>query len=92
MEVDELAIERSWRARGFGFRAGTCDPFDTWVDEGHSVREIVMVASGAIRVRLGDDERTAAIGEEVIIPAGIPHVIENLGPEPARVLFGYEAR
>jgi mannose-6-phosphate isomerase-like protein (cupin superfamily) len=74
---------------GFSFNVGTCDAGDVWIDHGHNVEEIVMLASGAIYVRIGDRSVDVSVGDEIVIPTGVDHEIRNVGSTPARILFGY---
>jgi mannose-6-phosphate isomerase-like protein (cupin superfamily) len=89
-QIDEARVQRSWHDRGFGFRESVCAAGDVWTDEGHSVREIVMVASGRVAIQIDSETIRPAPGEECIIPAGRGHEIRNVGEEPARIFFGYE--
>jgi mannose-6-phosphate isomerase-like protein (cupin superfamily) len=89
---DEDAIRAAWKDRGFTFQGGTCDVGDVWTDQGHDVEEIVTIAAGAIRLRIGDRCVDVGVGDEIVIPIGVDHEIGNIGSTPARILFGYSTR
>jgi quercetin dioxygenase-like cupin family protein len=45
------------------------------------------VISGALRFRFGDQLFIAAAGSTVLVPAGVPHMFGNAGPEPSRFVI-----
>jgi quercetin dioxygenase-like cupin family protein len=66
---------------------------DFWTRPDHSVAEHVHpqmeerweVIAGAVRFRIGGEERTARTGDEVIAPPGTPHASRNAGGEGAHL-------
>jgi quercetin dioxygenase-like cupin family protein len=49
--------------------------------------EFMYVLDGRLRFRLADDMSEAPAGSFVFIPKGLPHTWQNVGEEPARILF-----
>jgi mannose-6-phosphate isomerase-like protein (cupin superfamily) len=44
---------------------------------------IVVLVSGAARAHVGDEVLDAGPGDLIEIPRGLPHWVENTGPEPS---------
>jgi len=55
------------------------------------VDEIIIVTSGTLDFRLGEERRIVGPGHTISIPAGTPHAFTVLGNEPAR-LIGFMPR
>jgi quercetin dioxygenase-like cupin family protein len=51
--------------------------------------EFMYVLDGLLRFLLADDMSEAPAGSFVFIPRGVPHTWQNVGKEPARILFGF---
>ncbi len=49
--------------------------------------EFVYVVSGAVVLRIGDQEVEMAAGDAAVVPVGERHRIRNPGPGPARAVF-----
>jgi len=54
-----------------------------------SAEEVVIVLVGAARAVVGEEERSAARGELVLIPADVPHEVHNDGDGTLRFLALY---
>jgi quercetin dioxygenase-like cupin family protein len=48
--------------------------------------ETLYLLEGTVRVRVGDDEFTAGVGDFVFMPRGLPHSLSALGDPPPRLL------
>src|ERR687883_1582564 len=48
--------------------------------------ESLYLLTGAVRVRVGDDEFTAGVGDFVFMPRGLPHALAPLSDAPPRLL------
>jgi mannose-6-phosphate isomerase-like protein (cupin superfamily) len=59
--------------------AGDAVPLHT-----HQTDEAVIIDSGQIEARLGDERRAVGAGAVIFIPAGTPHGYHNTGSEVAR--------
>ena len=53
----------------------------------HAVDELVMPVEGEIEMQ--GRRLRPAVGEEVLIPAGVPHTVRNLGNGQNRWCYGY---
>lgn len=62
---------------------------DAGPEETHAADQIVYVVEGEIAVRVGDEERQAAAGALIMIPAGARHHVRNPGKEPLFFLTVY---
>jgi quercetin dioxygenase-like cupin family protein len=49
--------------------------------------EVLYVVDGTIRFKLGDEMHETAAGGFAFIPRGVHHAWQNVGSEPARVMF-----
>jgi quercetin dioxygenase-like cupin family protein len=48
--------------------------------------ETVYMLEGRVRIRVGDDEFTAEVGDFVLMPRGLPHSLSSLSDAPPRFL------
>lgn len=84
------ATRRNWRSRGFGCDIWTDPPGQVWEDYTHSVDELVMVLEGEVEFEVGGKVLRPAVGEELLIPAGVRHSVRNRGRSISRWLYGYK--
>jgi len=54
--------------------------------------EALLVLAGRLRVSVGEETDTAGPDDLVLIPSGVPHSVENVGEETARMLGCFGAR
>lgn len=87
--MDREAIARDWRARGFSCDIWTDPPGQVWADFVHGTDELVMLIEGEIELRFGGRTLRPAVGEEVFVPAGMPHTVINIGNRSNRWFYGY---
>ena len=52
----------------------------------HQVDEAIVVESGEVELRLGDESRVVTGHSVVFVPAGVAHGARNVGSEPASYL------
>jgi mannose-6-phosphate isomerase-like protein (cupin superfamily) len=52
----------------------------------HPYDEIFVVVAGTVRVEAGGETTEATPDEIVVVPAGVPHVFTNVGPDRARLV------
>ena len=52
----------------------------------HRSEELYHITAGHGRMTLDDEHFEVGPGDTVCIPPGTPHCIENVGPEPLRIL------
>lgn len=87
--MDKDRIARDWHARGFSCDTWTDPPGQVWADFVHATDELVMLIEGEIELRFAGQRLRPAVGEQVLIPAGEPHTVTNVGASRNRWLYGY---
>lgn len=87
--MDKEKVARDWHARGFSCDIWTDPPGQVWADFVHTTDELVMLMEGDIELRFGGRVLHPAVGEEVLIHAGMPHTVINIGSRRNRWLYGY---
>jgi mannose-6-phosphate isomerase-like protein (cupin superfamily) len=87
--VDQSAVERSWKERGFSCGLWVDPPGQVWTDYVHDTDELVMVVEGDVEFEIDGKVDRPAPGEELFIPARARHTVRNLGRGESRWLFGY---
>ena len=85
-------VRTEWASRGFSFELWSDPPGRVWSDFVHDVDEVAMLLEGKIEFTIGKDTLRPAIGEELLIPAGVRHTVVNVGSTPNRWCFGYRHR
>ena len=83
-------IRADWARRGFSFEYWIDPPGQTWRDFGHRVDELLMLVEGEIELELDGRVMRPALGEEVLIGAGVRHTVRNVGGTSNRWCFGYK--
>ena len=58
----------------------------------HEDDELIVVLSGTLRVRIGDESHEVGAEHTVVVPPGAPHGFEAIGDEPARILGFFPAK
>lgn len=89
--VDQAAVGKDWRARGFSCGLWTDPPGQVWEDFVHDADELFMVVEGEIELEVGGEVLEPKTGQEVLIPAHTRHSVRNVGGTTARWLYGYKA-
>jgi quercetin dioxygenase-like cupin family protein len=87
--VDQVAVARSWRDRGFSCDLWVDPAGQVWADFVHAVDEVVMVVQGDVEFEVAARSHRPGVGEELLIPAGEKHTVRTLGPSGSRWLYGY---
>ncbi|MGD2141456.1 MAG: cupin domain-containing protein [Burkholderiales bacterium] len=82
-------VKSDWRSRGFSCEVWTDAPGQVWADFVHDVDELVMVIDGEVEFEFNGSALRPHTGEELMIPAGAPHTVRNVGQTTSRWLFGY---
>lgn len=88
--VDLDATRRRWHSRGFSCDVWTDPPGQVWEDYTHAVDELVMILEGDVEFELSGKIVRPAVGEEILIPAGVLHSVRNRGKTASRWLYGYK--
>lgn len=92
MTVNLDPTRQSWKSRGFSCGVWTDPPGQVWENYTHAVDEIIMVLEGNVEFELGGKVLRPAVGEEILIPAGILHSVRNKGKTTSRWLYGYKLK
>ncbi len=87
--MDRAKMERDLHTRGFSCGHLTDPPGQVWRNYIHNVDEVLIVVEGEMELELQGQTFRPAIGEEVLIPAGVVHTVRNVGPTTARWIYGY---
>ncbi len=66
---------------------GTGAPLHTHADD-----ELIVILSGRLRVRVGDETHEVESDHTIVIPPGVPHGFEAIGDAPARILGFFPAQ
>jgi mannose-6-phosphate isomerase-like protein (cupin superfamily) len=85
-------VSDDWRARGFGCGIWTEPPGQVWADFVHAVDELVMPVAGEVEIEMRGRRLRPAVGEEVLIPAGVPYTVRNPGNIQNRWCYGHHQR
>lgn len=87
--VDRTAVAADWRARGFSCDIWEDPPGQVWADFVHGTDELAMVVDGDVEFEFAGETYRPPPGQELLIPAGAPHTVRNVGRSPSRWLYGY---
>lgn len=88
-QEDYRAVAADWLRRGFSCGLWADPPGATWVDFVHGTDELLMVLAGEVELEVAGRRFFPAIGEEVLIPAGVRHSVWNRGTTTSYWLYGY---
>lgn len=58
----------------------------------HEDDELIVILSGTLRVRIGDETREVGAEHTVVVPPAVPHGFEAVGDAPARILGFFPAK
>ncbi|MCW5799845.1 MAG: Cupin domain-containing protein [Nitrospira sp.] len=87
--VDRQLVAAEWQERGFSCDLWVDPPGQVWEDYRHATDELVMPVAGRLELEFGGEAVQPALGEEVLIPAGVLHTGRNIGGTTAQWLYGY---
>ncbi len=88
-EVDQGAVARGWRERGFSCGLWVDPPGQVWEDYVHPVDELVVLVDGEVEFEVEGRVHRPRVGEELRIPARARHTVRNVGHGESRWLYGY---
>jgi len=83
---------REWDRRGFSCDVWVYPPGQRWEDYVHTTDELVLVVEGVVEFEIAGLSHRPPPGETLLIPAGAPHSVRNLGAAQSRWLYGYRRR
>lgn len=88
--VSQKDVERDWAAQGFHCGAMIDPPGHEWNNFTHEANELVTVVEGRMRFTLLDEAFELEPGDEIFIPAGVPHSTKNIGSANSKWFYGYD--
>jgi quercetin dioxygenase-like cupin family protein len=88
-DIDQGAVARRWRERGFSCGLWIDPPGQVWDDYVHEVDELVLLVQGEVEFEVDGQVRRPRVGEELLIPARARHTVRNVGAGESRWLYGY---
>ncbi|HET6413149.1 MAG TPA: cupin domain-containing protein [Anaeromyxobacter sp.] len=88
-ELEEGAVARRWRERGFSCGLWVDPPGQRWEDYVHAVDELVLVVKGEVEFEVEGKVHRPRVGDELLIPAHSRHSVRNVGRGESRWFYGY---
>jgi len=88
VQIERSQVEKDWHARGFSCGVWIDHVGRAWNDGHHETDELFMALDGEIELEVQGRRYKPEIGEEVLIPAYVPHIIRNVGRKTAQWLYG----
>ena len=88
--MDYAEVKSEWEKRGFSCGIWIDPPGQIWVDFVHDTDELVMLLEGEIEISFLGTTLHPKIGEEILIPRGARHTVENIGKTSNRWYYGYK--
>lgn len=86
--VNETKVDSNWYNRGFTCNKRCDPPGQIWADYAHDADELIMVVDGAIDVDMKGETHHLEPGQELLVPASVPHTVRNTGSDSATWLKG----
>ena len=83
-------IAQNWSERGYSCDLFTDPPGREWIDFVHSTNELVTVLEGVLEMTVNGHVTIAHPGDEVFIPKGAIHSVQNIHTATTRWLYGYD--
>lgn len=90
LPVDMRTVASDWAERGFSCDIFVDPPRRVWRDFVHDCNELVTVIEGRLRMTVAGETCELDPGDEVFIPKGAVHTVENVHPGTTRWLYGYD--
>jgi mannose-6-phosphate isomerase-like protein (cupin superfamily) len=90
--MEKFTVQKDWAARGFSCDIWTDPPGRVWQDYVHSTDELLMLIDGEIELHFSGKVLRPAIGEEIFIPANLPHTVINIGSVTNHWFYGYKSK
>ena len=86
--IDRSNVAKDWHARGFSCGLWIDHAGREWSCDSRQTDELFMMMSGELELEMEGRSIQPSVGEEIRIPAGVPHTIRNVGGKTARWLYG----
>lgn len=86
--LNPLNVAKDWNDRGFNCEIRTARIGLKRANIHAESDELFMLLDGAVELSVNGQVLQPSLGEEVVIPAGTPHVVHIVGDTDARYLHG----
>jgi len=86
--IDRSNVAKDWHARGFSCGMWIDHAGREWSCHSRQTDELFMMMSGELELEMEGQSIHPSAGEEIRIPAGVPHIIRNVRGKTARWLYG----
>ena len=90
VSIDRSNVTKDWHARGFSCGLWIDHAGREWSYPPRQSDELFILMSGKLELELDGQSSWPSVGEEIRIPAGMPHTIRNIGGKTARWLYGQQ--
>ena len=88
--VKRDSVASNWRSRGYDCHHFSDPPGQEWNDFVHQTNELVTVVDGQLKLTVGNQTVLIQPGDEVFIPRGATHSVQNCNNTKTTWLFGYD--
>lgn len=88
-DPDTQARIRQWLDEGLEVEEWVSPPGEQWTNNGHDTDEILLVLEGRLDVTIDGTLHTCEAGQDVRIPAGVPHSTLNPLDRPCRMVWAH---
>ncbi|EFN52459.1 hypothetical protein CHLNCDRAFT_138777 [Chlorella variabilis] len=88
--VSLKTVERDWAQLGFHCGCMIDPPGHEWNNFTHDANELVAVVEGRMLFTLLDDSFELDPGDDIFIPAGVPHSTKNIAATASTWAYGYD--
>lgn len=90
LAINRSHVAKDWHARGFSCGLWIDHAGREWSGHPHQTDELFMMLSGNLEIKMEGQSIQPSVGEEICLPAGMPHTIRNVGGKTARWLYGIQ--
>ena len=87
--IDRSNVAKDWHARGFSCGLWIDHAGREWSYQAQETDELFMMMSGELELEIEGQNIQPTVGEEILIPAGMSHLIRNIEGKTARWLYGH---
>ena len=90
LPVDKAQVTADWDRQGFSCDWYMASSGRKWMDCVHKSNALLTVVDGKITVTVDGERTTLRPGDEMLIPRGSIHNVENVHSESSRWLYGFD--
>jgi len=88
--VDKAQVDADWDKQGFSCDWYMAPSGRKWMDCIHESNALVTVVDGRLGVTVDGEYHTLKPGDEILIPRGAVHTMENIHSDDSRWLYGFD--